>query len=93
MKKKKYHVNQSVIQMSKLNGNDITDVGDITFGGKKGYEFKLKELPKTYEEFREFMICFQEAFQIGWTLKEESFKKLPSKYVDQSTVKEVNNLF
>lgn len=77
-----------------INDNDMTKVSHTTFGGGgKGFEFKLKALPETYEEFRDFMIQFQEAFQIGWTLREDTFKKFPSKYVDQSTVKEVNNLF
>ena len=61
-------------------------------GGKKGFEFKLKECPANWEDFRIFFMAFADAFEMSFTLRAEQFEKI-RKYAKPETIKEVDNLF
>ncbi len=76
-----------------MNNNAIDNVQDITFtGGGKGYEFKIKT-PTDIQGMIELMNAFVDVFEIGFTLKEEKFKKFPKKFIIEESIKEVDNLF
>ena len=64
---------------------------DISFGGKKGYEFKLKT-PTDIHGMIKLFDAFTEAFKVSFTLEEEAFKKIPKDLIVEGSVKEVNNL-